>query len=81
MIEPLPCVVLVEHADDIESLRNMAYAAAHQVHDGATEHWDEDWLFGAAFHFMTFRAAFAFMAWCGRSGIRYSVGGAGGLVC
>jgi hypothetical protein len=48
-----PYVVLVGGADDLEDLRNMAYAAANSIRGGSTEHWDEERSSGTAFYFMT----------------------------
>jgi hypothetical protein len=65
-----PFVVVAQTADDLEDLRNMAYAAANNnIRGGSTEHWDEQRPSGAAFYFMTWEAAFAFTAHCARTGI------------
>jgi hypothetical protein len=64
-----PYVVLVQRADDLEDLRNMAYAAANKFGGGSTEHWDTEQSSGTAFHFMTWQAALAFTAHCTRIGV------------
>jgi hypothetical protein len=74
MAEPPPYVVLVDQVDDIEDLRNMAYAAANRVYYGTTEYWEEPRQSGVAFCFMALPSAIAFMAHCARSGIRYKGG-------
>jgi hypothetical protein len=74
MAEPPPYVVLVEQVEDIEDLRNWAYAAANRVNYGTTEHWDEPMPSGIAFYFMALGPAIAFIAHCARSGIRYKGG-------
>jgi hypothetical protein len=65
----LPYVVLVQEADDLENLRDMAYAAANDIRGGSTEHWDKERPSGNAFYFVTWEAAFAFTAYCARTGI------------
>jgi hypothetical protein len=67
-----PFIVVVQTADDLEDLRNMAYAAAKNIRGGSTEHWEEKRPSGNAFCFVTWEAAFAFTAYCARTGIQYS---------
>ena len=44
-----PFIVVVQTADDLEDLRNMAYAAANNIRGGSTEHWAEKRLSGKLF--------------------------------
>jgi hypothetical protein len=69
-----PYVVLVQGADDLENLRDMAYAAANKIRSGSTEHWDERRSSEIAFCFMTANAATCFSAHCARTGISYRRG-------
>ena len=54
-------VVTVEHVEDIEELRNLAYAAAHGLPYDTTEHWDEPKPLGVDFNFKAYGAAVAFL--------------------
>jgi hypothetical protein len=66
-----PFIVVVQTADDLEDLRNMAYAAANFIRGGSTEHWDEQRSSENAFCFMSWEAAFLFMVHCAKTGIPY----------
>ena len=65
-------VVTVEQVEDIEDLRNWAYAAAHSSSYATTEHWD-DWEVpkqpGVRFYFKAYGAALRFIVHCKLSGI------------
>jgi hypothetical protein len=67
----MPHRVIVETPEDLEDLRLMAYAAAHSINFGSTEHWDEDFGSETAFCFVDYRAAFVFILYCARNEIRY----------
>jgi hypothetical protein len=69
MADPPHYVVTVEYVEDIEDLRNWAYAAANGMPYATTEHWDVPNQSGFAFCFMAFGAALAFIAHCKVLGI------------
>jgi hypothetical protein len=52
--------VLVEVQDNLEDLRDRAFAAAHDNPFTSTEHWDEKRPSEVAFCFTTWKAAFLF---------------------
>jgi hypothetical protein len=61
--------VLVEVQDNLEDLRDMAFAAAHDNQFTSTEHWDEKRSSEVAFCFTTWEAALLFTMHCARTGI------------
>jgi hypothetical protein len=56
----LQYIVLVEVQDNLEDLRDMAFAAAHDNSFTSTEHWDEKRSSEVAVCFTTCEAAFLF---------------------
>lgn len=74
MDEKGPFVVLIETAviADIESLRDAAFACAHQRGMAArTDHWDEVRDAETAFFFEVWEGAFLFVSYCASKGIPY----------
>jgi hypothetical protein len=53
---------------------NIGYAAANQRGLATTEHWDEERSPDVAFCFKVWEAAFAFMAYCAKTGIPFRKG-------
>jgi hypothetical protein len=70
MADPPHYVVTVEYVEDIEDLRDWAYAAANRFPYPTTEHCDVPNQSGFAFCFKAFGAALAFIKNCKESGIR-----------
>jgi hypothetical protein len=72
MDETVTYAVLIQAAeDDLEDLRNIAFAAARNIRDGSTEYWEEARGPETAFCFKNWEAAFSFNAYCAKSDIPY----------
>jgi hypothetical protein len=66
-------VILIETAaiTDLESLRDLAFASAHNPGITRTNHWDETRRTDTAFYFEDYEAAFTFINHCAVLGIPF----------